>query len=199
MRQAPWEIGASISGHPLLNRRAASRRGFAPDEQGRGRVKLTGKPVRQFGDGQKAWKNRVFFIKVSWIPVRELGLGKIFRKPQSGKSIWTCLGDLCYLDVWWTVQTNSFLQNCVSRCEDGGNPDESCWKTAFFDASQMEIFFLRNSLWARRSAMMVSKMDQSSAYQAATQPREGLWKFGYFQPQTTTTDNDPTLSFNPPI
>lgn len=30
----------------------------------------------------------------------------------SGKSIWTCLGDLCCLDVWWTVQTNSFLQNC---------------------------------------------------------------------------------------
>lgn len=100
--------------------------------------------------GKKLEKIAIFFIKVSWIPVGELGIGKIFRKPQSGKSIWTCLGDLCYLDVWWTVQTNSFLQNCVSHCEDGGNPDEPCWKTAFFDASQMEIFFLRNSLWARR-------------------------------------------------
>jgi len=37
--------------------------------------------------GKKLEKIAIFFIKVSWIPVGELGIGKIFRKPQSGKSI----------------------------------------------------------------------------------------------------------------
>lgn len=139
MRQAPWEIGASISGHPLLNRRAASRRGFAPDEQGRGRVKLTGKPVRQFGDGQKTWKNRDFFHQSlmdscgrTWHrqDFQETSEWKINLNLPGWSMLSGCMmncsnefifAKLCFplwrrRQSWWTL-----LKDCILRCLSDGN------------------------------------------------------------------------------